>query len=347
MRLEATRRPTVILAVLAILLLAAVPISLLVGVYPVRWPTVGRIAVHLVWPSSDPPSPAWTQTDLIVVAVIRLPRVLLATLAGMGLGLAGATLQGLFRNPLVGPDIVGISAGAAFGAVLGMALLVPITLTVAMAFAGGLLALVAAAGIAARARDPGILSVVLAGVIVSAFFSALVGLAQYLVRPETQLPGIVYWLMGSFAAADPSRVLILAVPVLVAGTALIGLGWRINLLSLDDDDARALGVPVSRLRWTMIALVAVIVAAQVSVSGTIGWIGLVIPHLARLLVGPDHRRLLPASAFLGGGFALLADDLARSVTDQELPVGLLSALVGTPVFAVLFWRVQQRGWRHG
>ena len=339
-------RPTFILLLLTVLFIAAIPLSLLIGLYPVSPLNVARILLHLALPLSALNPPPWTQTELIVVAVVRLPRVALATLAGMGLGLAGGTLQGVFRNPLVGPDIVGISAGAAFGAVGGIALALPMPVTVGLAFGGGMLALGAAAGIATLGRANGILSIVLAGVIVSAFFSALVGLAQYLVRPETQLPGIVYWLMGSFAAAEPGRVLVLAVPVLAGGTLLILLGWRINLLSLQDSDARALGVPVGRLRWGLIGLVSVIVAAQVSVSGTVGWIGLVVPHLARLLVGPDHRRLLLASAVLGGGFALLADDLARSLTDQELPVGLLTAIVGTPVFAIMFWRVQGRGWHH-
>ena len=335
------------LIVLTVLFAAAIPLSLLIGLYPVSPINVARILLHLALPLPTPTLPPWTQTELIVVAVVRLPRVALATLAGMGLGLAGGTLQGLFRNPLVGPDIIGISAGAAFGAVVGIALSLPAPATLALAFASGMLALAAPAGNPTLGKSAGILGVVLAGVIVSAFFSALVGVTQYFVRPETQLPGIVYWLMGSFAAADPAKVLLLAVPVLAGGTVLILLGWRINLLSLEDTDAQALGIPVVRLRWALIAVVSVIVAAQVSVSGTIGWIGLVIPHLARFLVGPDHRRLLLASALLGGGFALLADDLARGVTDQELPVGLLTALVGTPVFAVMFWRAQGRGWRHG
>lgn len=186
-------------------------VSLLIGIYPVPPVTVGRILVHLVVPFSEP---HWTQPEVIVVAGIRLPRVVLAALAGMGLGLAGGTLQGLFRNPLVGPDIIGISAGAAFGAVLGIAFSLPELATVGMAFAGGMIALGAAAGIAALGGSAGILSVVLAGVIVSAFFSGLVGIMQYFVSAETQLPGIVYWLMGSFAAADRAKVLLLAGPVI-------------------------------------------------------------------------------------------------------------------------------------
>ena len=339
------QRATAILVTLALLFIAALPLSLLIGIYPVSPSTVGRILLHLILPLPGPSPDPWTRTELIVVSVVRLPRVALAALAGMGLGLAGATLQGLFRNPLVGPDIVGISAGAAFGAVFGLAWTLPAALTLALAFAGGMLALGLAAGVASLGRSPGVLAIVLAGVIVSAFFSALVGLTQYFVQPQTQLPGIVYWLMGSFAAADPAKVLILATPVLGAGSLLILLGWRINLLSLEDTDAHALGIPVPRLRWTLIILVSVIVAAQVSVSGTVGWIGLVVPHLARFLVGPDHRRLLLASALLGGSITLGADDLARSLTDQELPVGLLTAVAGTPAFAILFWRTQDRGWR--
>ncbi len=193
-------------------------------------------------------------------------------------------------------------------------------------------------------RAPNVLSVVLAGVIVSALFSALVGLAEFFADAERQLPGIVYWLLGSFATTSAKSVAIIAPPTVLAGIVLILPRWRINVLSLGDADAAALGVSVHRLRWMIIALVTLIVAAQVSVSGAIGWVGLVVPHIARRLVGPNHQYLLPAAALLGAVYLLGVDDIARSIAAQELPIGVLTALFGTPVFAVVFWRTQARGW---
>ena len=175
---------------------------------------------------------------------------------------------------------------------------------------------------------------------------ALVGLVQFIVS-DAKLPGMVYWLLGSFIGADPQKVYMVAIPTLAGGAVLMLLRWRLNLLSLGDVDAGSLGVNVHRLRWIIIGIVSLIVAAQVSVAGIIGWVGLVVPHLARMLVGPDHRRLLPASALLGGLFVLGIDDLTRTIVEGEIPVGVLSALFGTPFICFLFWKTQTRGWAHG
>ena len=266
-----------------------------VGRYPVPLLAVLRILGALSTDATGGLHPAWTDTEFIVVATVRLPRVFVATAAGFGLGLSGAALQGLFRNPLVGPQIVGISNGAAWGGGLAILLALPSAGVVVCAFVFGLLAVAAVFGLTRLTQGGGVLSIVLAGVIVSAFFSALVGLAEFLADPERQLAGIVYWLLGSFAAASARSALIVGIPTAVAGALLILLRWRINLLSLGDTDAAALGVPVQRLRWGVLLLVTVIVAAQVAVSGAIGWVGLVVPHLARRVVGADHLRLLPAS----------------------------------------------------
>ncbi|MFT4078789.1 FecCD family ABC transporter permease [Rhodomicrobium lacus] len=329
---------------LVLALIAAVLASLCIGVYPVPLDRTAQILWSLIVPWQVDVN--WTDAEQVAVQVIRLPRVLLVTLAGMGLGISGAALQGMMRNPLVGPDLVGISAGAATGAVLAILFGFPSIAIVATAFAGGMLALLCASTLARAAKGGGVLAFVLAGVIVSAFFHAIQGIVQYTADPETKLPSMVYWLMGSFASADQTRLAILAVPVLVGGGLLMALRWRINLLSLGEIDAAALGVNVTRLRWAIIALVSFIVAAQVSVSGIVGWVGMVVPHFARMLTGPNHTRLLPTAALIGGLFLLLMDDLARSVTMQELPIGLITAAVGTPVFAVLFWRAQAKGWNH-
>ncbi|MDE2242749.1 MAG: iron ABC transporter permease [Bradyrhizobium sp.] len=283
----------------------------------------------------------------VVIEIIRLPRILLVTLCGMGLALSGATMQGVFRNPLVGPEIAGVSAGATLGGVIALMLGWASFGVVGLAFTGGLAALIAAFALANISGRASILALVLSGVIVSGFCSAIVGLLETLADPMTRLPTIVYWLLGSFVGATFEKVIVVAVVMLVAGTLLLAMRWRINLLSLSEDDATALGVEVNALRWTLMGLVAIMVAAQVSVSGGIGWVGLIVPHMARMIVGPDHSRLLPASALLGGMYLLAMDDLARVATSQEIPIGLLTSVVGTPIFAVLFWKTQARGWTNG
>jgi iron complex transport system permease protein len=255
----------------------------------------------------------------------------------MALGMAGATLQGIFRNPLVDAHLIGISSGASFGGALALLLSLPAAGVVAGSFAMGMLALFLVFLVSTSGRQGTVMALVLAGLIISAFFSALVSLVVFLADPEVHLPGIVYWLMGSFGRINRESLLWLAVPVLGAAYPLYRMRWRINLLSLGDSDASALGVRVHLTRWTLLTLVALMVGAQVAVSGGIGWVGLMIPHLGRLLSGPDHRSLLPTSALLGAIFTLLMDNLSRSFTTQELPVGLLSALIGAPVFAFLFW----------
>jgi iron complex transport system permease protein len=324
-------------------LFAAVLLSLCIGVYPIAPMTVLRILAALSWPGTLPEHPDWSIAEQIVVQAVRLPRVLLATIAGAGLGLTGAALQGLLQNPLVSPDIIGVSAGAACGGVLALLLGLPLYAVAGVGFLGGMAAILATAALARFGRGSPF-TYVLGGVIVSAFFSAALSLMEFVADPLTSLPQVIHWLMGSFAGATALSVGVLGIPTLVAGAILLGLRWRLNLLSLGDTDAASLGVDPGRLRATIIVLAALIVAAQVAVSGIVGWVGLIVPHLARMLVGPDHRRLLPTSAVLGSAFTLVVDDIARSITNQELPIGLLTAVIGTPVFALLFWRLQSKGW---
>ncbi len=333
--------PSGVTVALALLLLLLTLISLTIGRYPVP---LGEIARVLVTTSPLNAVGHSTDTPWVVVEIVRLPRILLVVLAGMGLGLCGAAMQGVFRNPLVAPEVAGVSSGAAFGGVLAIMLALPTFGVVAAAFAGGMVALVLSFLIAQLGRSAGSLALVLSGVIVGTFFGALVGLMQYLADPRTQLPSIVYWLLGSFADATYDKVRVLGTVVVLAGTALLLLRWRINLLSLGEFDAQALGVSTGTLRWGTVALVALLVAAQVSVSGGVGWVGLVVPHLARMLVGPGHSRLLPASALMGGSYLLAMDDIARSVTAEEIPIGLLTSAVGAPVFVILFWKLGSPGW---
>ncbi|MEJ1961756.1 MAG: iron ABC transporter permease [Gammaproteobacteria bacterium] len=333
-------------AVLICVLLALAIVSMGLGRLSIPPMTVLRILLALITGSgtADSGNEAWAETQWVIVEYVRLPRVVIAATCGVGLALGGAVLQGLFRNPLVGPEVAGVSHGAAFGGVVAIVLSMPTPAIVTCAFAGGLIALIATFALARLAGGGSVLSMVLAGVIVGAFFGAGVGLGQFVADPETQLPSIVYWLLGSFARSETRQIPVVVIPIAIAGTALLLMRWRINLLSLGEADAAVLGIRVGLLRWVLAALVAVMIAAQVSVSGGIGWIGLVVPHFARMLVGADHRALLPVSALLGGIFLLAMDDIARTATDQEIPIGLLTAIIGTPVFAFVFLKLRNKGW---
>lgn len=277
-----------------------------------------------------------------VVWSVRLPRVIMALLAGGALGLCGATLQGVFHNPLVDPHIIGVTSGAAFGGTLAILLGLTMPLMMATTFGFGLLALALVYLLAALQGQENRLVLVLSGIILSGFFSALVSLTQYLADNEETLPNIVFWLLGSFATANWHKVSVMAPPIIITAAILYKLRWRINLLALEDKDARGLGVSVTALRRGVLASCAVLVAAQVAVSGSIAWTGLVIPHLARLLTGADHRRLLPVAFWLGGGFMIVVDDLARSLTAAEIPVGIITALFGAPLFTGLLIHARRR-----
>lgn len=279
-----------------------------------------------------------------VVWSLRLPRIAAGLLVGMALSAAGAAYQGMFRNPLVSPDILGVSAGAGLGASLAILFGSALPVVQASAFCGGLLAVGAVYFVAGQVRrhDP-VLVLVLAGVAVGTLFGAGISLAKVLADPTVQLPSITFWLLGGLNAVAPGD-LALAAPLVATGLVpMFLLRWRVNLLSLADEEAATLGVNVVRLRLTLIAAATLMTAAAVSVAGIVGWIGLVVPHAARLLVGPEFSRLLPASLLLGGGFLVAADTLARTATAIELPLGILTAFVGAPVFLWLLARTGRMG----
>ncbi|VFS42870.1 Probable ABC transporter permease protein HI_1471 [Serratia liquefaciens] len=242
----------------------------------------------------------------------------------------------MFQNPLVDPHIIGVTAGSAFGGTLAILLGVGSLLMMASTFFFGLVALGLIYALAALQGRDSTLGLILSGIILSGFFAALVSLMQYLADSEETLPNIVFWLLGSFATASWHKVLLMSLPLAVAAGALWKLRWRINLLALEERDARSLGVPVAALRR------GVLVAAQVAVSGSIAWMGLVVPHLARLLVGADHRRLLPTAFWLGAALMLVVDDLARTLTQAEIPIGIITALLGAPLFTVLLVQSRRR-----
>lgn len=286
-----------------------------------------------------------TPLEQSIVLRVRLPRTLLAALAGAGLAVAGAALQGCLRNPLVGPQNIGVLSGAGFGGSIGLFLAWgPLGLTSA-AFIGGLAAMLLVLWLGRSVGQTTVLMLVLAGIVVSTLFAALTTLLQYLADPERQLPALVFWLMGSFATANLAKLTLALGPVLLGMLVLMALGFRLNILASGEDEARALGVPVGRDRTIVLCTVAAICAAVVAVAGLIAWVGLVIPHLARMLCGPDHRRLLPVAALCGAMFLTVVDTLCRSATAAEIPIGAVTALVGAPVFIAVLKRTHARGWR--
>ncbi|MCL0070712.1 iron ABC transporter permease [Dehalococcoidia bacterium] len=323
------------LLILPIILLAA---SLGIGRFPVSLDTVFSILGSRVFPIE----PTWTGIEETVVLQIRLPRVLLAMLVGAGLAIAGASFQGLFRNPLVSPGILGVAAGTGFGACLGILMFgEPIAITL-LAFVFGILAVIGAYMISKLKTGSSLLMLVLAGVIVGAFFTALIGLMQYVADPEEQLPAMVFWLMGSLAGAS-YRELLWGAPLIVIGSSiLLLLRWRINVLSLGEEEAQSLGINTQWLRWIIIVAATFVTAAAVAMTGMVGWVGLVIPHVGRMLVGPNHKVLLPASISLGAMFLLITDNVARAAIAAEIPLSILTALIGAPYFAYLLRRTGGR-----
>ncbi len=312
--------------------------------------TVGRYPVSLaelldvLWSRALGRTPGAAPAVENVVLLVRGPRVVAAVLVGSALAVAGAAFQGLFRNPLVSPDILGASSGAALGAVIGIFFSLGVFGIELLAFAGGLVAVAAvyAIGTVLRSRDP-ILVLVLAGVVIGALLGAGVGLVKYLADPYNQLPAMTFWLLGSLAATSVSDLLPLLGPVALGTLVLVALRWRMNVMSLPDEEARALGVATGPLRIAIVAAATLVTSASVATSGIIGWVGLVVPHLARALVGPDFPKLLPASALLGGGFLLVIDTLARTAAPVEIPLGILTAVIGTPFFIWLLADMQ-RSW---
>ncbi|MGI8740816.1 MAG: FecCD family ABC transporter permease [Gammaproteobacteria bacterium] len=297
--------------------------SFAIGQFPVSL----RDLVNLTLGGAVPP-----MVETVIVQV-RLPRVLGAVLVGAALAAAGAAYQGMFRNPLVSPDILGVSAGAGLGAVLGIFLSLPVIAIQTLAFAFGLATvfLVYLIAVAVRGNDP-VLVLVLAGVVMGTLAGAVISLLKILADPYDQLPAMTFWLLGSLASLNPADIKA-ALPMVLIGLApLYLLRWRMNLMSLEEEEGRALGVDTTRLRLLFIVAATLMTAAAVSISGIVGWVGLIMPHVARMLVGPNFDRLLPASMLLGAMYLLLVDNLARSLTVTEVPLGILTAFLGAPFF---------------
>ena len=310
-------------ALAALALLAAVLAALAVGRFPIAPAELPAILLG----RDDGPA-------ALVFWNIRLPRVAAAMLVGACLAAAGAAFQGMFRNPLASPDLLGVSAGASLGAVLGIFLGLPVAAIQGLAFAGGIGAVAAVAALAGAVRGQGdpVLVLILAGIALGALMGSAISLLKILADPYNQLPAITFWLLGTLSAATRGDMLAAAYPALLGLAGLFLIRWRLNLLTLGEDEARALGVNTTALRAGAVACATLCTAAVTALAGVVGWIGLVVPHMARMIGGPDLRRLIPLSTILGAAFLLAIDTVARSVGRMEVPLGILTAVLGTPLF---------------
>jgi iron complex transport system permease protein len=317
--------------ILLVVPLAVLFFSLFVGRFFVAPADVARILAARIVPAS----PTWSASVETIVMQIRLPRALMAMLVGAGLSVSGAAYQGMFRNPLVSPDILGVTAASAFGAALALLFSRGEFAVELVAFAFGLLGVAMSYLLARTYRTTPVLMLVLSGVVVAAFFSALLSGVKYVADPDSKLPAITYWLLGSLNGISARSLVMALPPIVVGGAGLMLARWRLNVLAMGDEDARSLGIRTERLKVGVIVCTTLVTAASVSVCGIVGWVGLVIPHLARMWVGPDHRALLPAAFSIGATYLLLIDDVARSASVSEIPLGVLTALIGAPFFAYL------------
>lgn len=312
-----------------------------VGPYPI---SLGQILAALGRAVSGADAPGGAEQIDTVLFQVRLPRVAAALMVGAALAAAGAVYQGLFRNPLVSPDILGVSTGAGLGAAIGILLSLPVAAIQLLAFGGGLAAvgLVYMIATAVRGHEP-TLVLVLAGVVLGALAGACISLVKILADPYDQLPAITFWLLGSLASTKPADIWSTLPAILIGLVPLILLRWRMNLMALGDEEAMALGVDPRRLRVLFVAAATLMTASAVAISGVIGWVGLVMPHIARLIVGPNFDRLLPTAMLMGAGYLLLVDTLARTMAQTETPLGILTAFLGAPVFLWLL-ASGRRGW---
>lgn len=318
-------------AVLGAVFLAVLLGSLLVGRYAL---SPGQL-VHMLWTRITGGAADWPISDDKVVFAVRLPRVAAAALVGAALAVSGAAYQGMFRNPMVSPDILGASTGAGFGAAVAILLGAGYFGISAAAFCCGLLAVAAAWLVSRLSKADQAVVLILAGMMISSLFSAGTSFVKLVADTQQQLPAITYWLMGSLSSIKDKDVVFLAIPVALGMIPLFFLRWRMNLLTVGEEEAQSMGVNTRRLRGAVIVCATLLTSASVAVSGMIGWVGLVIPHFCRMLFGYDYRRLIPAGALFGAAFLLAVDDIARLVTTGELPLGILTAFVGAPLFLYL------------
>ncbi|HSH35617.1 iron ABC transporter permease [Schnuerera sp.] len=313
------------------LLILVFLMSILIGRYPIDIKTLVKVLLSKAFPIEK----TWPDTIETVIFRVRLPRIFAAILVGASLSLSGAVYQGMFKNPLVSPDILGVSAGAAFGAALAIFLSFNTIGIQISAFIFGILGVALVYLISIKVREEPLISLVIIGILIGSIFTSFTSLIKYLADTEDKLPTITFWLMGSLSGILPRDVKRVFIPILVGIIPLYLLRWKLNVLSIDEDEAKTLGLDTKKIRVIVIICSTLMTAASVSISGVIGWIGLVIPHLGRVLVGPDYRVLVPTTILLGSTYLLIIDNIARALTTVEIPLGILTSLIGAPFFIFL------------
>ncbi|MGI6225857.1 MAG: FecCD family ABC transporter permease [Peptococcales bacterium] len=316
-------------------------ISLFLGRYQVPpeqvFHILGQKLFHL------PIDTYWNETVETVVIKVRLPRAIMAALIGAGLSASGASFQGMFQNPLVSPFILGVSAGASFGAAIGLVFELPSLGIQGLAFLFGLIAVFITYIMAHIYKVTPILMLVLSGMVVSAFFQAMLSLIKFIADGDEKLPAITFWLMGSLGSVGLKDLGIAAIPICISMVGLFLVRWRLNVLSMGDRESRALGINNERIKLFIIICTTIITSTAVAFCGIIGWVGQVIPHFCRMIVGPDHKVLIPATMLVGAGYLIMIDNLCRLLSATEIPLGILTAVIGAPVFAYLL-RKTKGGW---
>lgn len=339
-RLEPSHRP------LRYVVMAALPVviffvSLFLGRYQVSpYEALGILGRRLL---GLPIAPTWSDTAEMVLITVRLPRAIMAALIGAGLSMSGAAFQGMFQNPLVDPFVLGVSAGASFGAAVAIVSDMSAVGIQIMAFLCGLAAVAITYFLAHIYKSTPILMLVLSGMVVSAFFQAMLSVVKYTADTDEKLPAITFWLMGSLSSVTFHDLAIAIVPYLLAMAGLFVVRYKLNILSMGDREARSLGVNSERYKLLIILCTTVITSISVAFCGIIGWVGQVIPHFCRMIAGPDHKALIPATMLMGAAYLMVIDNLCRLLTTNEIPLGILTAVVGAPIFAYLL-RKTKGGW---
>ncbi|MCC7553375.1 MAG: iron ABC transporter permease [Methanobacteriaceae archaeon] len=305
-------------------------VSFLLGRYP-----ISPVEVIMTILSPIFPELAISPTVTSIVFDIRLPRIIAAMVIGASLSIAGAAFQGIFKNPLVSPDLLGVSNGAGFGASIAILASFSNIIIQILAFIFGIISVFTTYSISKSYKGGGILVLVLSGVAISAFFYALISGAKFIADPYDKLPQITYWLMGSLSSVTLDKLIMILIPIAIGLIILLSLRWRLNIIAMGDEEAQSLGVNPEKFRLLIIIASTLVTSAAVSISGIINWIGLVVPHIARILVGPDNKILIPASLSLGASFLLLIDNISRTIISIEIPLGILTAIIGVPIFLYL------------
>lgn len=324
------------MAALIICFIAAILISVVLGRYSVSLGDFFKIIwARIPLGALTDITPTWTDASETILFQVRLPRIGCAILIGAALSVAGVCYQGMFRNPMVSPDILGASTGAGFGAAVAILLGAGYFLISTTAFIFGIAAVLLAYVVSRFSKTNETLALILGGMVISSLFSAGTSYVKLVADTEEQLPAITHWLMGSLSSIKPEDLLFVCIPIIAGLIPLFLLKWRLNLLTIEEQTSKSVGINVTALRFVVIVCATLITAASVSISGMIGWVGLVIPHFCRIIYGYDYRRLIPATAFFGATFLLVVDDIARLATTRELPLGILTSFVGAPLFIYL------------